>query len=1304
MRHIRFFLVIIISIICGVNVAKGEIVQNYTMNFNKSINTSAHDFKVASGWGHIVSFYHDNSYNQDYYVSYDYTSDGGRDGGALACGQQGELGGGYFADGTANDLLVTPKVKGKVSIYVKKYGYTATGIKFFKVTKDGDSFNVGDEIIPTAEPEISYSSWNKVELPELQEETYIGIRASSVYIDDFSAEQADVVKMPGLSILNVKNNGSDKPYCNVDGKFNVDFTATIENTGDLDLTSGMENYSLSVVNTKKDNAVMFTVPVNVNLAIGAKTEVAVKGEVDGNIYPDYNRYDVKENFDGATAFGAWLTPIPYKPILEVRGDNGKIDSGENFAFGMIRKNETKNFKLKNAGGAPLENLTISLPEGFMTNIREPITLGSDEEKTLEITADTSKPGTFKGNVVVSGKGIDNFNIAVSATILDAKKFYADFEDQKIPAGSYIEQNWNVEQRDYSSNENVYLLKNNRTCADDKFVTPLLKVSEGETLSFDACRVSSWSYGDDYYLNVYYSTDRQNWILARKIMSSEMSSENGSSSYNYQYCKLTNFTIDNIPAGNYYIGFGAGYICIDNIYGFEPVEVSHDVLLKDADFQKKGMVNYLYNAKATFQNLNSKPELSGSYVASLYFGGKVVATAEAAEIPAGDEATLNFSFMPHEVGTYEAYVTFENKADNLLISSNKVEVTIEEETLKSTLTVGAGSSKAANVFAYWYNADESNGANCDVIYPASMLAKYGLTSGAKIKSLTYKADTKEVYSDKTLENTTLEARVGLIDEDAFVPNEGYENLPVIKVYDNEAVTFKRTEDFVTTVTLPEPIVWDGASALRLFTKVKASSYTSVYYPCDDEVYKAYSYVNSLSSASKNPIVDIDLDTNPVTLSGKVTCNGVAVKDANVVLKSDEGVVYSAKTNEEGLYNMSVFQTGKKYKLYATAEDYYDYSSEEYISITEDKTLDIIIKSSKVVFSGKVTYRNNPVAGVKIALCHKGTDDIVTTSGEDGSYVFNKVGKGQNFLLKAVAEKYNDFTSADSIAVGDDDCVDNNIVLTKPLVKVSGKIVCGEMSVANANITLLADEKNIETKSDTEGNFLFEAEQDVLYNLVVRAERYEDYNSKEKLLFTEDTNLAAIELTAKFFTLIVPETNYMTFSSSKAVDLDIYGLTAYVVTDVKMKNDAAYTVLSQVKRIPANTGVVIYGPLGEYTIDYIDEADAIDRNLLVATSNEPFRSNGNDKGKVWILDLSDFKPVFTTGTDLWVSQGGAYLRYESKVENIYLYEKDVPETSSINIISDKEELNPALPMYNLAGQKVGADYKGIVLQNGKKFNVH
>lgn len=84
------------------------------------------------------------------------------------------------------------------------------------------------------------------------------------------------------------------------------------------------------------------------------------------------------------------------------------------------------------------------------------------------------------------------------------------------------------------------------------------------MSFDAAKSSY--YSNDSHLNVYYSTDRTNWTLAKTITSSDLPSEAGSTG-SYYYGKLRTFVLDSVPAGNYYIAFEAGYSAVDNIYGF-----------------------------------------------------------------------------------------------------------------------------------------------------------------------------------------------------------------------------------------------------------------------------------------------------------------------------------------------------------------------------------------------------------------------------------------------------------------------------------------------------------------------------------------------------------------------------------------------------------------------------------------------------------------------------------------------------------------------------------------------------------------
>ena len=689
MRHFYCSLAIVAASTLWAGQARADIVQDYKMDFDKPISTTAHDFKVGSGWGHIVDKYTPGGWSsEDYYVSYSYSSSDGREGsGAIKVGSQ-TVGDDYTYDyGTVNDLLVTPAITGKASIWVKKTSsYSSSTIKFYAVTLENGKYKMGDQI----EVEIlalSSTDWVQIKLPE-QNNQYIGIRAENLYIDDFVAEKADIVQQKSLLVSKVSYKGKDKPDCDADGNFPISYEVSITNNGDVDLTEGTEGYSLSVRNYSKNNAVVFTQPLKGNLAVGASTTVTVSGTANCNTYPNRNRYDVFEDLTNTSKYGAWIEPVPYKPVLTMRNSDGKIDNGtETFAWGMVNASTDKKFQISNDGAAPLNITKVVVPDGFTTSLTAPLTLAAHESKDFTVTLPAEKPGIYSGEFKVSAEGVDDFSFNVSGTVLDPAKYYANFNDKKIPEGSYAEAGWEVKQRDALSSDNPYLLSNGSQDTDNKFVTPLLKVAEGEKMSVDVARTGYNTSGEGVYLNVYYSTDRTNWTPVRKITADELSTTKANSSY--YFGELKSFVIDNIPAGNYYIGFGAGYTSIDNIYGFEKVDVAHDLMLAASYMPATAVVNNAYTATATLFNVNAKDEAANSYTASLYVDGEVVATAPAKAIASGEKAEFSFSYTPHKAGAAEAYIEFKNAADNYTVVSEKVSVDVKEEQATKTVAVGNG---------------------------------------------------------------------------------------------------------------------------------------------------------------------------------------------------------------------------------------------------------------------------------------------------------------------------------------------------------------------------------------------------------------------------------------------------------------------------------------------------------------------------------------------------------------------------------------------------------------------------------------
>ena len=1118
MRNFYCSLALVAASTLWVAQARADIVQNYTMDFNKSISTTAHDFKVGSGWGHIVDKYTTEGWSsEDYYVSYSYSSSDGRDGsGAIKVGSQ-TIGDDYNYDvGPVNDLLVTPAITGKASIWVKKTSsWSSSTIKFYAVTLENGNYKKGDQIEVDI-PELS-SDWVQINLPE-QNNQYIGIRAENLYIDDFAADKADIELQKSLLVSKVSYKGKDKVDCDADGKFPVDFEVTITNNGDLDLAEGIEGYSLSVKNYSKSNAVVYTYPLTGSLAVGQSTTVTISGYANYADYPDRNRYDVFEDLTNTSKYGAWIEPVPYKPVLSMRNDDGKVENGSSsYAWGMVNASTDKTFKISNDGAAPLNITKVVVPDGFTTSLAAPLTIVAHETKDFTVTMTAEKPGIYSGEFKVSGEGVDDFSFNVSGTVLDPAKYYVNFNDNQIPAGAYAEDGWSVAKRDDESSDNPYLLTNGSQDKDNKFVTPLLKVTEGEKMSVDVARTNYYTGGEGVYLNVYYSADRTNWTLARKITADELS-DTRAVDYTYYFSKLKSFVIDNIPAGNYYIGFGAGYTSIDNIYGFEKVDVAHDLMLTASYMPKTAVVNNAYTATATLLNVNAKDEAADSYTASLYVDGEVVATVPAKAIASGEKAEFSFSYTPHKAGAAEAYIEFKNAADNYTVASEKVSVDVKEEQATGTVTVGNGNKTSNKTAIDWYDAN-SSGAHMDNIYKPEMLEKYGLKKGAKITSVSY---TGTSSNDKTVSDILLTAYVGAVDTATFEAGKNFESLQKVEVYTGKTtIDFVSGNTYTTTITLPEPIVWDG-------TYVKADKYVNVKFNADDSDNNSYygsGAPGEASSLSEQPtaVAEFGIQTEPSVIAGNITWKNKAVAGATVTLTSGD-VIYTGASDDKGAYSIDVIQNDKKYNLTVSAPGYIDYTEND-VDLSKSLNKNIVLE----------------------------VEPVAVTVGDGGNAMFSAT--------------------------------------------------------------------------------------------------------------------CAID-----------------FSLTPEVE-------AYVVTDVK----GNYTELAQVTAVPAGTGVLLKAKAGNYKLAPVPEAEAVQKNLLVAV-DEDYTIAASDVQNIWSLATDDKgQACFTSVAGTVVEAGSAYLSVASDKDYIYL-----DKATGLRGINAAATLDTKAPMYNVAGQKVDASYKGIVIQNGKKFN--
>lgn len=156
-------------------------------------------------------------------------------------------------------------------------------------------------------------------------------------------------------------------------------------------------------------------------------------------------------------------------------------------------------------------------------------------------------------------------------------------------------------------------------------------------------------------------------------------------------------------------------------------------------------------------------------------------------------------------------------------------------------------------------------------------------------------------------------------------------------------------------------------------------------------------------------------------------------------------------------------------------------------------------------------------------------------------------------------------------------------------------------------------------------------------------------------------------------------------------------AYVVTDINTSTGA--TTVAPVTQVPANTPVLLKGE-GTKNIAIINTTPAAPSKNLMEVYD------GSDKGtKVpYVLakngDTAGFKK-WTGAASVIKDRAVMWLDSEIALSREFFF-LDGETTGISNVdVNANANFDANAPMYNLAGQKVTKSYKGVVIQNGKKY---
>lgn len=1079
-------------------------VSPYTENFD-GLDTSKHDF-APLGWEHIVDSYSD--WSDEYFVEYKNEKSGGQDGGAyLSAGSQSL--GSYEGFEDVNDLLVTPSVSGDVSMYLK-LGSLSGNVKMFSCTESDGSLVVGEELAVDGLDQLSTESWNLVTLPQRAAGTRIAIRLENACMDLFTAESAEIVLKPSLKIDKVTLVSESEPVADVDGKFKVAFDVMLTNNGQVDLKPGDENYSISIINSDK-TAVFVTQDINVSLGIGESTAtpVRVETEIDINQFGERDRYDIKENLGNTSVFGSWIEPIPYVGILEVlNASNQSIASGTIFDFGIVKdKPSTVSFNLRNYGGKDVTITEIVAPEGFTFSLNTPITVAVGERKTIDVILGTELSGPKSGKIVFVNDGTTTPEISVAGTVLSPDIFYEDFEDE-LSSGFIYADNW--ERTDYpnelAGSTGEYWMANSNATEPTMLITPKLIVEEGDSFSFRAAKRSA--YGN--YMNVYYSADRITWTKVKEITCDDEGTEHFSNeqpSYgSYNYCFST-FTVDNIPAGEWYIAFEAGYSLLDDIVGYKLATVDHDLYLVKESLPLKGKVNNTYEAEMSVKNIRLTSENAGSYVAKLYVNGEVVAeTSPSEEWMSGEEKTFAFNYTPHEEGEVSVYMQVE--IGEFLLKSSEVTVSILPETANMEVQVGEANGTDSNApFAMNWKLSQTQ-----TVYTQELL---GLESGAAIESLGYNG---YLSSDK---DVTFHIKVWManVAQTSMDVNSSLDTSSMTLVYegDHKLEPQGSTNNLVRLLDLQfsTPFVYDGTN-LCVVTESTSSEYKAVNFAKDMNVNNVSIYRrndNELpaewSAVSGMPVAILSTSREVPTISGKVTDGSTGEAVAATIELVSGDVLYKTETDAEGNYSMEVFQADKEYTMTVTAEGYDPVT--ETVTFTEGSVVkDIVFSNGARTVSGVVTDAETgaPIAYVQVMM-QSGWTMFMGMTDNQGKYSFEVSEPDLVYTLSASYYGYQTYVE-ENVSVAEGNIV-RNIALDK--LTIGGVVTDAKTNEPLPGVRVMLSDgwwTEEEVTTDENGKYSFVIGDDTAeYTLTASLEGYNKYE-KSGITFAEGSIVENIAL--------------------------------------------------------------------------------------------------------------------------------------------------------------------------------------------------
>lgn len=189
---------------------------------------------------------------------------------------------------------------------------------------------------------------------------------------------------------------------------------------------------------------------------------------------------------------------------------------------------------------------------------------------------------------------------------------------------------------------------------------------------------------------------------------------------------------------------------------------------------------------------------------------------------------------------------------------------------------------------------------------------------------------------------------------------------------------------------------------------------------------------------------------------------------------------------------------------------------------------------------------------------------------------------------------------------------------------------------------------------------------------------------------------IPSTSTATSVAIGEAGFATFAPSFAVDYSNRGdgLEAYSVSYNSSSNELTYTQIDGV--VEAGKAVILKGK-GNYILEASSEAVTVTETGLQASDG---KKTGGDNIYCLANKTSNGVGFYRVATGVQIPKNKAYLEINSSTLAKYYSIGIGGNTTGIQAIQQNSVKADGI-MYSLSGQRVGKDYKGIVICNGKKM---